>query len=737
MMPTQVGQELALAPNLRIGEPLRTDGPEQVPPGRAFEILWRRKLQVIATALLLSAGFGAALVVLPSYYDATALLMVDTRQSSFRDLQATMAPAESDIIAIATQVSIVKSPAMAATVVDRLGLTQVPEFARRLDAPPGLLQRAQSAVMDWLHQPQAPSPTLDAGQRRQLTAGLLQQAISVVNDGKSYIISVRARTGNPKLSADIANAYVAAFLDYNQDEKVGAIHRANELLERQLPPLEERVRLADEAVESYQSQHGLILNSTSEDGAAGSTVADQQLMQINTQLLAATRDLSQRQASLSQITEAQRTGRLEAAPEVVSSTVIAGLRAQQAQLASQAASLAQTQSEANPVLRSAQAAEVSLQRRIGAEVSRIAASVESQVASSQAQVDQLHAELGRLQSVVGKQSQSSVVLRQLQSKARAERVIYQDYLGRFEASLNTSNLQVSDATAVSSAEAPIGKSGPPRTLYALVAVMAAAGLSAGLALLTERVRGGVRTLSQLEMQTGLYGLGFIPEAPRNLRRALRAGRRTAYLESVNLVGDLLRFGRPRHRAQVVLVTSAAPAEGKTVFAASLAASVGASGGNALLIDCDLRRPSVSRLLRLKEGSEADETTAIIRRDEMPGVDVVTFRGRQRDGRDGDLMAQIRTLVGKARERYDLVVLDAPPVLPFPDASKLSLEADGAVVVVRWRHTSPAMVLSAMRTLSAYGVNVLGGVVTQVKQKEVAASDGGHGKFYRHYAPYLP
>jgi Mrp family chromosome partitioning ATPase len=251
----------------------------------------------------------------------------------------------------------------------------------------------------------------------------------------------------------------------------------------------------------------------------------------------------------------------------------------------------------------------------------------------------------------------------------------------------------------------------------------------------ERLIGGVRTQAELESQTGLYGLGFVPIAPRNLRQAIKRQRAQSYFESVNIVSDLLRFGSDRYRAKVVLVTSAAPAEGKTVFAASLAASVGVTGGTALLIDCDLRRPSIARVLRLSSGSEPDGESAVVRRDEIQGVDVVTFRF-PRDATQTSFFGSVRHFVDSARDRYDLIVLDAPPVLPFPDASKMALVADGTIMVVRWRHTPPALVVSAMRALMAYGGAIIGGVVTQVEETHLEPGDGANGRFYRHYAPFV-
>jgi Mrp family chromosome partitioning ATPase len=127
--------------------------------------------------------------------------------------------------------------------------------------------------------------------------------------------------------------------------------------------------------------------------------------------------------------------------------------------------------------------------------------------------------------------------------------------------------------------------------------------------------------------------------------------------------------------------------------------------------------------------------AVLHASVLPGVDVVTLP-RPAGGRRGIVPSQVQKLIDEARSHYDMIVLDTPPVLPFADTPMLSLKADGAIMVVRWRRTPAAVVHSAVKVLSAYGVRILGGVVTQVQPKDVNGADDGQGHMYRHYASYF-
>jgi succinoglycan biosynthesis transport protein ExoP len=676
--------------------------PQEASIGRLFAILWRRRWLILAVVIVIAVPAQIVIFSMAPYYDATALLLIDTRKASFRDLQATIAAPDADTVTVATQVAIIKSPALAQSVVDRLNLTQNADFLRILDAPPSLLLRAERRI--GLAPPAG--PPMSAAERRLITSDMLLGMITVTNDAKSYIISIRARTPNAKLSTDIANSFGDVYRNYKLQAKVEAIRRANALLEEQMAPVAQRVKTADQAVEDYRAKNGLVVSSAlangTGDGQGGSTVADQQLSQINTQLIQASNDLAMK-------------------------------RAQLAQIATQVASLSERQASNNPSLQSARAAASELQQRISSEISKIASSVRSQVDADMGQVAGLRAELAKLQGQVGTESQATITLRQLESEARAARAVYQDYLGRFEQTSSQIALQESDADVVSPAQFPVFRSGPPRVSMLALVVIVAAMLGCLLALLLDRMRPGVRTLEQLETQTGLFGLGFVPTSSRSVRKLYqKLTSPTIYSCSVGQVSSMLQFGPDGYRTRVVLITSAVPNEGKSFFAISLAANVGREGGRALLIDCDMRRPSVAKMLDIAN-PQYNATGAAVHQGVMQGLDVVCFRPVDPGKHNAVSMTQIQGLLDDARQHYDMIILDAPPVLTFADASVLSLKADGTIMVVRWCHTPVALVTSALKTLSAYGIHVIGGVVTQVKLKEVASADGGRAYIYRNYA----
>lgn len=727
-------------------EPAATRGPiEQVSPSVAVSDILRHKWLVVLVTLLLCLPAVLYVLTLSPYYDANVMLMIDTKRPAFGDPQSLgmSSGGTADAVAISTQVDIMRSPSMAETVVDRLDLTKVPEFERALDSRHSLFVFLQTAVARLTGVAPVAPKDLTASEKRQLTASLLLGKVSVVNNGKSYLIEILARTKNPDLSASIANTYADTYLAFNRQMKVDAIQRANGLLDEQITPLKDRVEKAEKAVEQFRQQKGLVashITNTRFGPEAGPTVADQQLNEVDTQLILASSDVAQKQASLHALQAALKSGGVDAIPQVVTSPLIQALRQQEAELSSKEASLGETSLADNPDMMAAQAGSVRVRERIAAETSKIAASLSNELATAEARQKTLQQRLAELQGQVATQSEANVSLVQLESEAQAARAVYQDYLSRFEQTSTQEALQEPEAELVSPAQTPVGKSGPAIAQLIVLITLGAAVMACGLALLMERGQSGMRTASQLQSLTGLYTLGFVPKAKGGLRRLLGSERRSVYTEAISLVNNLLRFGEARYRARVVLVTSANSQEGKTFLAASLAAGVGHDGGRALLIDCDVRRPSVVKALKLETKpvtmptADTNEPTQLWQ-NVLPGLDVVTLSASA--GQTHILhSAQVQTLIESARGKYDLVVLDAPPVLAFADAPLLSLCVDGTILAVRWSRTSSRSVSDAIKTLNAYSARVLGAVITQVNTSSLTDADGSHAQVYRNYASYF-
>lgn len=719
--------------------------PETVSPFRIIDVLWRRKLLIFSVVIVLMAGAAVQIASMIPLYDARALVLIDTRRNAMSDLQAIVSGSQADLLQVQTQVDIIRSQALAIEVARRLDLMREPEFAAAISRRPGGLAAQFAPLLALAGQAPPPAPVLtDEEKLRASAAVLANDKLTVVNDARSYVIAVQARTEDPELAARIANTYAEVYLAFNKQLKDSAVLRANHFLDQRLAPLKDKLREAEREVANYREQNGLIEDrSTSGGSERRVTVLGQQFAQLNAQMVQATAARLQREVSLEQIREAQRgRGSLYAIPEVVASPLIQRLRAQHSEISTRLASLAQSRMEGNPALIGLRAEEREVRARIDDEVAKTVGAITSEVAAAKAREEALRLTLAELQIQVADQSKAEIRLRELESEATAARLVYTETLNRAEQNSNQRDGQQPDASMISPATVPLAAAPPTKRQLLVLSFFASCLIAVIAALVRDRLETGFRTAEQVEEETGLSALGFIPRAKDRATALMLDDRDMAFAEAVNTVRGALQMADVAGRPKVVLITSALPDEGKTFFSVALARSVARAGGRSLLVDCDLRRPGVATTLGLvpQQGVAAlvpgQGVAELVQRDESTQLDVITAAGVRENVQTIVSSDALRSLVNEARAHYDIIVIDSPPVLAVVDSRVLSLMADSVVMVVRWRRTPRMLVLQALKQLRVYGAKVAGVVVTQANLRALAASEGSHAYVHRKYGSYL-
>ena len=312
-------------------------------------------------------------------------------------------------------------------------------------------------------------------------------------------------------------------------------------------------------------------------------------------------------------------------------------------------------------------------------------------------------------------------------------MIYAAYLRGSEETANQIDDQEPDAIVVAGAGVPLAEAPPTRQQLAGVGVLISIVLALLQALIRERRQSGFRTSEDLEASVGIKTLGLIPRQ-RRLRDAMRFGDpKSMFAEAIISIRALLRLSK-RGGSNVVMVTSAAPQEGKTVFSTSLARNAALAGERVPLIDCDLRRPAVGRYITSVDEQVVDSVT--IRRDAHSSLNVVTLTPDFGSPQDFFASAKMASLMATLRSRYDLIVLDTPPLLAVSDARILSALADITILVVGWRKTPRKLVARAVADLRGSGARLAGTVMSQVRLSDLEAADAAQAYIRRHYAKYV-
>ena len=710
--------------------------------------------------LILGVTFGLTALVMAvvlqqtPLYTASAQVLLDRQKMQVTDMEAVMSGDPADSATVDSEVEILRSRALAARVVARTDLMTDPEFNAALRET-SILQWLDPRV--WIREAlalvsAAPAPMneeMAAQAERDAVVDVLLEQLTVRRQRLTYVINLSVTSENPAKAAQIANAYAETYILDQLEAKFDATRQANEWLSRRLGELRQQVQDSERAVELYRAEQGL------ESLAAGVTVSEQQMSELNAQLILARTALAEARAKYERARQVRSSGgSIESMADVVQSTTISQLRQKQADLARELANLSSRYGPRHPEVVNAEAQRRDIANQIGAEISRIIGSLQNTMSVAETRVASLEQSLRDLRGETGESGQAMVQLRELEREAAANRAVYESFLNRFKETSQQQDLQVPDSRVISPATAPIAPSHPRKALSLALALALSAMLGVGLAFLLEHLDNGLGTGRDVEEALGLPHLVSLPLVPAErgpdgkplkphdyvLKKPL-----SAFSESLRSLRSALQLSNVDNPPKVILFTSALPSEGKTTTSSCFARAAAASGLSVVLVDCDLRHPSVHKTFGLpapKAGlvellAERLDPREVMIRDESTGLDILPVATGSANPPDVLASSQMQLLLERLRGEFDLVVLDSAPVLPVSDSRVLSRMADETVFVVRWNETPRDAAQAAIRELRLFNAEIAGvtlAAVDTAQQAKYGYGDGGYyyGKYSRYY-----
>ncbi len=708
-------------------------------------IVWRRKW-IIAACLVV--GLSAAIVangVIAPRYTATASIIVEPRQQNVIEIESVISSLPVSLETMQSEVQVIQSPTLARRVVDSLGLSALAEFNPALETgDPTVTDEIKSAVkglfkpvIAWLRDEpasrrgmelaEAPgawdvppdAPRQDAGETRVL--GRFLAKLDVAVQGSSRVIEVSYTTGDPVLSQQIANAVAQAYIEDQVSLKAEALAGANSFLGGRIEALRADVVAAERAVEEFRDTTPII---SEDDG----TLLAEQVYALNRKQIEAQLELDTIDERLARLQAAMRAGG-GAAFDGVASTVIDELRLEEMRLRQEESELLSTLGPRHPKVVSLRSELDKRRQQMKEEARRLLGGLRNERDIARQRLASINASLAGLQRDADTLNAAQIQLRALEREADATRQVFESFLNRYK---ETSQLDYDEAQSriLSLASIPTGPSFPKTRLNYAIAFVLACGVGALIILVLELSVRGYRGPEELQEATGLPVLAVIPRVPPGkvlgpgLGRFLEDEPNSAFAEAHKGVYAGLRVDRRQFGlGNVLLVTSSVPNEGKSIFSRSLCAGLANGGLNVLLIDCDLRASEEERRLGLSDYVLGDcPLEQAVQVDEDS-----TFSLLPPGTRVADPLAVLRApklakFLQAAAQQYDLVCLDAPPVLAVSDAATLAELADQTVVIVRWLKTPRHFVTATLQRLRRGRAHVSGVVMTQAKVTRSAKSN---------------
>jgi capsular exopolysaccharide synthesis family protein len=689
---------------------------------RATMALLRRQRRLVGGTIIAVVAL-AALVgsQLERRYTATALLAVDARDSELVGFAAGPdvfgAPS-----AIDTEVEIARSTAVLDRAAGVLGLNALPEFTGK----PSLVSRLLLAV--GLRE----APTTDVANRKwaDLSAaeradlvGRLARDVEIARRGASSVMSVAATANTPDTAAGIANTVAQSYIDNQIETKVNSTQRAADFLRERVNSLAQEVDDLDLKIETFV---------TSKLAELGTPEAKAML-----------KDLEQKRVARGQ--EVSTLNSLQAAIDQKNYDQVSRL------LDSGTANYALRRSGIADALAAPETDPARLERLRGdlaaldneieaAAAARVAA-LQNELSGADRDSAQLRAQLTTALSSQDVPSDVAAELFRLQRDAEVQRNLYGTYLTKLRQVEQQAVFALPDTRIVAAAAPPSDPSFPPLKLIAGAALFLSVFASFGLALLREHYVGGLTSVDQLESTTGVPAIASVPLFAKNATHgadwAIVAEPLSAFSESIRRV----RLGIETlglNERFCVFVTSSLPNEGKTTIALALARSIAATGKKTLIIDADLRRPSVHRYVKrdveyglihyLADSAGTDATKLLTVKETATGLSMVLGADHPAVATDALLMSEkFQRLVAYARENFEAVIIDTSPVGLVVDPQIVARYADGGIFVVRYGSTTQKLVRASLSALQSGANRPISAVLNMDDRR-----NGSYGKDYDYY-----
>ena len=705
------------------------------------DFFWRRWKVVVATAIVVMAVAFLALLMVTPRFTATAQILLEPRKEKIFGAEQILPELNLETSNVDSQVSVIQSINLLRRVVEKEKLTRDKEFgqSQKLGLFGFLTGLFSSSEPAGKFEPQAgdqiPPDVLASIQR-------LRNALEVQRVNRTFVLSISVTSEDAAKAVRLTNAVADAFVVDRLDARYDAAKRASSWLTERMESLRDTLRQSEEAVADFRKEHNLV--TTNADAKV--TISEQQLSELNGKLITARAETAEKRAKYEQVALVmQKGGNLQAIPDVVRSSVIGDLRKQQAEVARKEADLSTRYDVQHPMLINTRAEKRDIERSIAAEVQRILVNLKNDYDVAKSREESLDVSLKQVTGETGIDGGVGVRLRELERTNSANKTLFENFLSRAKITQEQSTFEENEARVISPATKPGAPSFPKKGLVLALAGVVGLLIGIGGAVSLDMLNSGFLSSREIEEKLGTPVLASLPLLSAKDRevdgkvldpaRYLVAKPLSRYAESVRNIRVGIQMADVDNPAKVILVTSSFPSEGKSTLAQSLAWSAVKAGMRVMLIDGDLRHPSISKHFgtEAKPGLVDFLTSAVPLEQAVTRLDDLTvLPAGSKSQNPPDLLGseRMRQLIEKLRDLFDYIVVDSPPVGPVIDAKVLASLADKVVFSVRWRMTPRETVAEHIQYFMQQ--HKLAGVALSLVDESQAPRYGAYSQYYGHY-----
>jgi len=692
-----------------------------VPLSHYLWILRRHKWRILSFVAFCVAATIVVSHRLTPIYEATATIDIDRQAPAgiIGQDSSRLPSADADQF-LATQLKTIQSDSVLRPVVQRLKL-QTPENG---------------------------TPDSKLTSSRAQNAPVKLDNLKVTRAVNTYLLMISYRSPNPDLAADVANAIVQSYILHTYNIRFTAAAGLSTFMEKQMEELRAKMEHSSAALIQFEKDLSVI------NPEEKTSILSSRLLQLNTEFTTAQADRVRKQAAFDSV----KTGSLEAAQASTQGEQLRRLADRLDESREKFAVVKTQYGAGHPEYKKAFSQVAELEHQFESLKANITQRVNLEFQEAANRETMLKSAVAEIKLEFDRINSRSFEYKALKQEADADKGLYTELVRKIkEAGINSSfqngSIRLSDA-----ARPPLRPVFPDLRMNVILAFLFSLLISIGAAILADVLDNSIRDPEQIQrgMKTEVLGSlpvvkswrGKLPLAASNgngSKALAKSGRQYsqayAFEEAIRTLRDSILLSDLAHRPRSLLMTSATPREGKTTTSVHLAIAHSSQNRKTLLIDADLRRPGIHDRLGLSNArglsnvisSGVEWRDAVQKLEAWPDLDIITAGPASRRAADR-LGGVLNKLLTEAEPDYDLIIVDAPPLLGFAEPLQMAAVVDGVVIITLAGQTSRTALASVINNLKRLKANVIGVALNEVRED---MSDryyyyGYYGKYYSKY-----
>ena len=696
----------------------------------------RRQLKkiILFSAIITVIAVLVALAITP-VYRATATILIEAEEAKVLSIEEVYGLGSASDEYYQTQFEILKSRELAKRTVLELGLIDNPEFN-----PAHSANKKSFSIKEMILGEAEP---LTEEEILAKTVDTFWEAVSISPVRKTQLVKVSVDSESAEMARAAANAMAQQFIESQLDAKIEVTQQAAGWLSDRLGGLKAKLEDSERKLQQYREDNDLV------DVEGVDTLVAKEIDQITEALVEARARRLELQGTYEQLQSLGELNyeNLSSLPSIISNPVVVNLREAETQAELKVSELKKRYGPLHPKMIAAESDLEAVRESVLTQMKRIATSIESNYLVAKSKENSLEKALTNSKSDVRNLNRTEFTLSEYQREVRTNRQLYEAFFNRVSETSATGDLQTANARVVDPAIKPVIPVKPNKKLIVLLALVVSGMFGVALAFLLDILDSTIKNLDDVERKLDVPMLGLLPlvgkkqdagDAEQMVRAFVGEGM-DGFRESVRTLRTGLTLASMEQPASVILVTSSVPSEGKTTTSTNIAEAFGQME-KTLLIDCDMRRPSVAKKLGLAPNvpglsnavAYPDMLDECIQSRPELGIDVVSAGPIPPNPLELLGSKNFRDILDTLRGRYQRIIIDSAPMQAVSDALYLSTLVDGVVYVVKADATKDKLAQDGLSKLDNNNARVLGVVLNQVNIDREAKYADSYAGYYDVY-----